>query len=364
MSKTGLFSLELAAIMNELQTLAQAKITSIHQFGPEFLFQLHQAGKGKLLLRIVPGKLLGLTKKKEAALKPTEFCLQLRRWLEGGIITSLRQKEAERIVVLEVDKKGEKEDRFLVIIELFSKGNIIVTDQNYVILTLFEQQEWKDRQVKRGEKYLFPKAGANWKQITGEELAALLSKSGKRNLVTALATELGLGGLYAEELCIIADVDKVLLPAQVSPFQITSLRRALTHLLNLIMIPQGYFYPDEITPFPLTNQQALQITVSYAEAVDTIIPFPKSSPYLGKISQLQHTLIQQEQAIVEYQQSSVENRHRGELIYENYAALQKLLAAIQEWKQQHGWEVVAQELQKLPKIKQINLKEKTIIVEC
>ncbi len=360
MPKTGLSSLELAAVMNELQMLAKAKIASLHQFGQEFIFQLHLVGKGKQLLRIVPGKLLCLTQKKETAAKPTDFCLQLRRRLEGGIITSLQQKEAERIVVMEVERK----DKFQVIIELFSKGNMVVTDQNYIILALLEQQEWKDRTIKRGEKYQFPKSGVNWKQITEEELAALLSKSGKRNLVTALATELGLGGLYAEELCLVAGVDKTLLPTQVTPPQVTSLRRALTHFLNLIIIPQGYLYLDEITPFPLINQKALRITTSYAEAADTIIPFPRSSPYLSKISQLQHTIAQQEQAIAEYGQNIAEKARRGELIYENYAALQKLLEAVQEWKQQQGWEAVARELRKLPKIKQINMKEKKITVEC
>jgi predicted ribosome quality control (RQC) complex YloA/Tae2 family protein len=82
------------------------------------------------------------------------------------------------------------------------------------------------------------------------------------------------------------------------------------------------------------------------------------------MSQLQHTIAQQEQAIAEYGQSIVGNTRQGELIYETYAALQRLLAAVQEWKQQRGWEAVAQELRKLPKIKQINLKEKTIIVDC
>ncbi len=311
MPKTSLSSLELAAVVNELQPLSKAKITTIYQFDREFLWELHLSGQGKKLLRIVPGKLLCVTNKKDPGTKLTEFCRQLRRWLEGGIIVKLEQKEAERIVVMEVQKMSPEMEKLFLIIELFSKGNIIVTDKNLVILALLEQQEWKDRAVKRGQPYQFPKPGVNWKRITEEELTGLISKSGKRNLVTALATELGLGGLYAEELCLVANVDKTLLPAQITAPQINSLHRALTHFQNFIAIPQGYLYADEITPFPLTNQKVTRIIPSYAEAVDAIVPYPKSSPYQAKISQLQHTIAQQEAAIAEQEQALLENKRKG-----------------------------------------------------
>ncbi len=363
MPKTSLSSLELAAVVNELQSLLKAKITNIYQFDKEFLLELHLSGQGKKLLRLVPGKLLCLTNKKGAAAKPTEFCLQLRRWLEGGIIVKLEQKEAERIVVMEVQKRSPEMEKLFVIIELFSKGNIVVADKGLTILTLLEQQEWKDRAVKRGQPYQFPKPGINWKQITREELGALICKSGKRNLVTALATELGLGGLYAEELCSVANVDKTLLPAQVTPPQINSLHRALTHFQNLLVTPQGYLYADEITPFPLTNQKVTRIIPSYAEAVDAIIPYPRSSPYQARIGQLQHTIAQQEAAIVGQERALAENKRQGELLYEHYQEIQQLLTAVQEWKQERGWEKAGQELLKLSNIKEINLKEKKVFFQ-
>ncbi len=363
MPKTSLSSLELAAVVNELQPLNKAKITTIYQFDREFLWELHLSGQGKKLLRIVPGKLLCLTNKKDPSTKLTEFCRQLRRWLEGGIIVKLEQKEAERIVVMEVQKISPEMEKLFVIIELFSKGNIVVADKSLIILTLLEQQEWKDRAVKRGQPYQFPKPGINWKQITREELGALICKSGKRNLVTALATELGLGGLYAEELCLVAQVDKTIPPTLVNPPQITSLHRALTHFQNLIALPQGYLYAEEITPFPLANQKPLGIILSYAEAVETIIPFPKASLHQARISQLQHTIAQQEAAIVEQEQALAENKRQGELLYEHYQEIQQLLTAVHEWKQEQGWEKAGQELLKLSNIKEINLKEKKVFLQ-
>ena len=43
----------------------------------EFFFQLHKGGKH--FLRIVPGKLINLAKSKKSALRPSGFCLQLRK---------------------------------------------------------------------------------------------------------------------------------------------------------------------------------------------------------------------------------------------------------------------------------------------
>ena len=47
---------------------------------------------------------------------------------------------------------------------------------------------WKDRTIKPGEKYLFPKPGENWKTITENKLADILKKSEKKNLATSLAS--------------------------------------------------------------------------------------------------------------------------------------------------------------------------------
>src|SRR3989338_5772088 len=106
--KKGLSSLELTAIVNELQFLVSGKIAQIYQQEKEALWlQLHMPGKGKLLLKIVPGRILCLTDKKERVFQPSSFCLQLRKHLDQAIIRNLYQKEAERVVVLELEKENK-----------------------------------------------------------------------------------------------------------------------------------------------------------------------------------------------------------------------------------------------------------------
>ncbi|HIJ10943.1 TPA: hypothetical protein HA278_02705, partial [Candidatus Woesearchaeota archaeon] len=75
MPKKSISSIELAAIVNELQILVKGKVSQIyHQEKKEILFQLHAVGKGKQLLKVIPGKYVCLTTQKNATLRPTGFC--------------------------------------------------------------------------------------------------------------------------------------------------------------------------------------------------------------------------------------------------------------------------------------------------
>mgnify|MGYP001620164216 CR=1 FL=1 len=102
MPKKSISSLELAALVNELQFLANGKISQIyHPESNVLLLQLHASGRGKQLLKIISGKWLCLTQQKESALKPSSFCMQLRKYIDNAIIKKLYQKDSERAVILE-----------------------------------------------------------------------------------------------------------------------------------------------------------------------------------------------------------------------------------------------------------------------
>ena len=360
MPKKSISSLELTALVQELQSVVHSKISQIyHQQDKEVLLQLHLPGTGQRLLRIIPGKFLCLTNKKETSLTPTGFCMQLRKHLDGAFLQSLSQPGSERIVVLVLEKKST----FYLIIELFSKGNIVLTDEKYTIIGVLEQQTWKDRTIKPGEKYLFPAAAVDWKRLSEKEFMAMLSKSDKRNLATSLATDIGLGGLYAEEVCRRAGVDKTVLPTAILLSDLTKLYASLRTLITLLAHPQGYIYSETITPFPVLGAEPLRITTTYNEAIDTLNPFQAVSPYEKRIVQWQRTIAGQELAVVELQGRIAENTAKGEQIYQQYATISKLLELIQKIKEAQGWSGLTTALQPYKKIKHLNLKNKRITVE-
>jgi predicted ribosome quality control (RQC) complex YloA/Tae2 family protein len=360
MPKKSISSLELTALVNELQFIVKGKVSQIyHQEKKELLLQLHAPGQGKQILKIIPGKFLCLIdEKQDAPLRPTGFCMQLRKYLGNAFIKNISQHNSERIVVFEFEKK----ERFYLIIELFSKGNIILTDKNYLIIATLEWHKWKDRTIKPKEIYQFPKQGVNWKKITKKELLTILNKSEKKNLATSLATEVGLGGVYAEETCTRSNIDKNILPTEVSKEQVGLMIAVLQEFLVLIQKPHGFIYEEQMTPFPLAKEKEKEKIATYNEAISRINPFQVISPYDKRIKSLEKTIDTQETAIKNQEDNIDFNTKIGELIYNNYSPLQKLLDIVKEMKKEMDWIEIAEELKKEKKISKINLKKKTIII--
>lgn len=361
MPKKSISSLELAALVNELHFLVNGKVSQIyHPESTILLLQLHAPRRGKQLLKIVSGKWLCLTALKENALKPSGFCMQLRKYIDGAIIKSIYQQGSERIVILELEKQSEK---FFLIMELFSKGNIILTDAKKVIITALENQEWKDRTVKPKEKYVFPPLEINWKELSVKKIQEVLKKSEKRNVVTSLATEIGLGGLYADELCKQSDVDSQQAPSKVTAKEAELLVKTLKNFQIAVTTPKGYVYEEEITPLPLLERKSLNVTETYNEAIDSLKLSEKLSPYQNKIKTLQRTITEQEEAIKNQEEKIIIGSQKGELIYEKYTALQKLREIVEDLRKSKNWAEIAKELKKEKKISKINLEKKTIVID-
>lgn len=360
MLKKHVSSVEVTALVQELQLLIPGKLSQTYDYGENgLLFQLHVRGEGKRFLRVIPGKFLNLTTKQDVPPTPSSFCLQLRKYLDNASITEIRQHQAERIILFHL----QKEQGFFLIIELFAKGNIILTDESLQILGVREQQLMKERTIRPGEPYHYPAPLANWKTITGDELHALLQNSEKRSLAISLATELGVGGTFAEELCREAELDKNLLPKDIGQEQVKYLWLALDHLRVTLRTPKGYIYEDELSPIPLGQKHLLQELLSYNTALDTVSLQEKISPYEKKIEALRKLVAQQEETITALQKKSELHARRGEWVYEHYSEVQQILENAREIRRNGTWEQVAQHLQQDQRVKKVDLKEKKITIE-
>ena len=361
MTKKSISSLELAALINEMQFLVKGKVSQIyHQDEKEFLLQLHAPGQGKKLLKVFPGKFLCLIDMKDdTPSRPSGFCMALRKYLSNAFIAAIYQKDAERIVVFELEKK----EKYCLIFELFSKGNIVLVDENYMIIACLQWQRWKDRVVKPKVVYAFSQQGVNWKSVSQKELEDIFSKSEKRNLATSLATEIGLGGVYAEEVCLRAGLDKDIVPSSLDEKGAEKIHNVLKEFSALVENPQGHIYEEEITPFALQDKLVVEETTTYNEAISRLNPYEKTSPYEKKIKAIEKTIATQEEAIVELGEKVIQNTRRGELIYEKYALLQKLLDIVNEMRKEHDWDKIEAALRKEKKIRSVDLKKKSVVIE-
>lgn len=153
------------------------------------------AGKGKTYIRIILGKVMYIVPEKRPAAKLSGFCGFLRKHLDQARISSIEQPVGERIVCISC---AAKEGSLMLVIELFGKGNIMLLKES-IIMGCAEEQQWKDRVVKHGEKYVFAKR---------EQFSGALKNLSAETLVKGLAVDAGLGGIYAEEICSRTKINK------------------------------------------------------------------------------------------------------------------------------------------------------------
>ena len=205
--KDQISSYDLACMVKELQVLKDARMDKIYQKDKEFLFQVHVTSKGKHMLRVVIPNYLYLTDYKgDFPTTPPGLCVFLRKKLKNARLREISQIDFERILRL---KFSTKDAIFYLFLEFIPPGNLVVCDENLKILSAKENKRWKDRTVRGGVEYTYPKQKYNFLNLTKSELKkALENMKDKGSIVKALAVELSLGGIYAEEVCALAKVDK------------------------------------------------------------------------------------------------------------------------------------------------------------
>ena len=351
--------MELCAAVNELQFLVNGKVSQIYQRGRELLLQLHARGRGKSLIKIVPGKFVSVTQDKDVSARPAGFCMLLRKYVGNSIIRGVRQQGSERILIIDL----EKEQKYSLVVELFSTGNVVLLDSEGMTIGSLEQQEWKDRSVKNREIYVFPEPKVDWRELGEKGFSEIISGSDRKNIAVCLATQVGLAGTYAEEILRCSDIDKETLPGEIGKVQMKGLYREFCGLREKLEKPKGYVYENEIAPFALKNMEIVREIESYCEALDILNPFEKTSPYEKNISALQKTISHQEMAIVSQEKKIELYTLKGELIYEKYNVLQKLLDIVGEMGESKEWSEIGKELKKQKKIMSVDMRGRKVVIE-
>ncbi|MBS3107700.1 NFACT family protein [Candidatus Woesearchaeota archaeon] len=316
--------IDIACIVKELQVLLDGKIDNIHQVSEDELFlSIFKSSKGRFLLRITPNIIYLSTYKKEAD-REYGFCKFLRRRIKNAFIRKISQVNSERIVIIEIEAK---EARFNLILELFSKGNIILCDENLIIISPLKQQKWKDRDVMPKQKYqLPPSASLNFFELEKKDLKNLI---GSKETVKVLAKDFSLGRFYAEKICEYLKIDK----NEKNP-DIDKLFKLIEKLKSLKIEPN--LCNGEALPFKFdencTNFQSFnEIIDNYSrkdlaeeEKSDIDIKFEE------KLNTWKNIEAQQLIHLEEIKETSEKDRIKGDLIYQNYQYIKEILDVIKK----------------------------------
>jgi len=338
-----LTSFDIYVIVSELQELKGNYIDKINQLTrDELLIRVKEINtKQKETIFVRNGELICITKKQfEVPLKPTTFTMTLRKYLQNGRITEITQHEFDRIIKLKISRK---EGNYVLVIEFFSEGNIILINPEGKIILPLIKQRWAHRSIKGNVPYIAPPSQINPFNLTKEKFIDLIKES-KADLVRTLAVNVNLSGLISEEICRRAHVDKTIKIEDINDEIIDRVFTSLSGFLDLF--ENKKFNPVfvkkvekviDILPFEFESYEKTDFerTEKFTRALEKFIDVKKAEKKITgelekKIGKLNRQLQQQQEAVTELNKKIEQKKLEGDLIYLNYQQLENFLNEITE----------------------------------
>jgi predicted ribosome quality control (RQC) complex YloA/Tae2 family protein len=356
------------------EVLHRSKIEKIYQYEKsEFAILFHIPKFGKNFLRLSIPSFIHLTQlKEEAPLNPFQFCMALRKYLTNSYLIEVKQLGFERIIDFTFDTKN---GNMHLIIEFFSKGNLFLTDENYIIKTLLEPQKWKERTLRGNVLYEYPKKEYNPFLINFEEFSSLIDNSKKESIVKTLAIDLGFGGRYSEEICFNAKIDKN--KYFVDDNEKQKLYDSMLFLINSEIEPYVFYdnnIPVLISPILLNSIDSKlekKKFNSFNETFDLVFSDLKITkeekkslkPFEKEKNKLLLQIKQQETHIETLEKEVEDNSNKGNILYNNYSLIEPLIKQMNELLKTKSQKEIKEIIKDHKIIKDINFKDKSVVID-
>ncbi len=187
---------------------------------------------------------------KQAPMTAPNFCMLLRKHLQGGQILGVRQPSLERVIIFDVshrDELGDLVTRHL-IIELMGKySNIILTDDQDTILDSIKRVPFSVssvREVLPGKKWFIPGADTKLNPLTTDPVTfgeTILNSPYEISKALYMSFT-GLSPLMAEAFCAEAGVEPRKKSADLSVIELDAVRAVFEKIMQGIR--QGDFAPQ------------------------------------------------------------------------------------------------------------------------
>ena len=355
-------SFDIAATIKELKTeIVDSRVNNIYQLDEKtVIFKLHKTDKPPIRLVVEAGRRIHSTSyAEENPAEPPAFCMTLRKYLRDSWLRRIEQAEFERIVTIYFDTKT---GLLKLVGELFGEGNIILTNEKDVIIHALEFKKMRDRDILHNVVLqLPPVSGKNPFKATQTEVQEALKNAGEAEVVRALARFLGIGGVYAEELLLRANVEKNKFSNTLTNSECTAVFGALQSLLtpvleskfepNIVLGDDGSF--ADVVPFTLRRYEGCK-TQSYNRFNDALDEFylrvksaekAVASVETDKLKQetqrLKRMVAEQEKSVSEDEAKSERDRQVGNVIYAHFNELQTFQEQLLKANVQgHDWNTI------------------------
>ncbi|WP_128476066.1 ribosome rescue protein RqcH [Halorussus pelagicus] len=351
--KRELSSIDLAAVVAELGTYEGAKLDKAYLYDDDLLrLKMRDFDRGRVELIVEVGE----TKRAhvsdpenvpDAPGRPPNFAMMLRNRLSGADFAGVEQYGFDRILQFHFERGDEDTT---IVAELFGQGNVAVLDENNEVVDSLDTVRLKSRTVAPGSQYEFPDERVNPLDVDYETLAAHMEDS-DTDLVRTLATQLNFGGLYAEEICTRAGVEKGTDIGDADADDYEAIFDAIERLADPVhsgeFDPRVYSKDDvlvDVTPMPLQEYDDLESEAfdTFNEAVDyyfaNLVPEGQTEAeqsasdqrpdFEAEIEKQKRIIEQQEQAIEGFEKEAEEVREKAERLYGHYGLADDILTTV------------------------------------
>jgi predicted ribosome quality control (RQC) complex YloA/Tae2 family protein len=352
--KRELSSVDIAALVSELRAHVGAKVDKAYLYD-EGLVRLRMRdfdrGRVELLCSVEDPKFVVAADPErvpDAPGRPPNFAMMLRNRIANADLVDVSQYEFDRIVTLTFERGGETTT---VVVELFGDGNLAVLDGTGEVVQSLRTVRLKSRTVAPGSQYEFPDSRLNPLDVSYDGFVARMQDS-DTDVVRTLATKVNFGGLYAEEVCARAGVEKTLAIGEATETAYEALYDAIdrlaTDLRESDLDPRLYETDGrvvDVTPFPLVEREGLDTTAfdSFNAALDVYVHRlasedeetdatgePDRPDFEAEIAKFERILDQQEGAIEAFAEDAERERERAEAIYARYDLVDEVLRTVRE----------------------------------
>ena len=364
--KRELSSVDLAALTQELSAYTGARVEKAYLYD-EGLVRLKLRGfdHGRIELLVDTGetkhvRVADPENVPPAPDRPPNFAMMLRNRIEGAELVSVEQFEFDRIVTLEFDRN---DGSTRIVAELFGDGNLAVLDEVGEVVDCLETVRLKSRTVAPGSQYEFPDARFNPLAVDSEAFRARLDAS-DTDVVRTLATQLNFGGLWAEELCTRAGIEKTLDISDADTDQYEALYATVQQLADRLAAgqfdPRVYYerrddngdgtdsdgtpHRVDVTPIPMEEHATLEperfdrftdalddyFTHFDTDDDDPVAEKPSRPDFESEIATKERIIAQQEGAIENFDEQADTEREKAESLYANYDLVDTVLTTVRE----------------------------------
>ena len=331
--KKAMSNVDVAAMVDELRDrlLGGHAGKAYQQSGNTIWLSMQSPAEGRLDLLMEAGKRVHITHKERPPSKtPPQFPTMLRSHVSGGRLVRIEQSDFDRLLEFTFEHGGEERR---LIVELFPKGSMALTDGSGKVLTVLRKMTYRGAKIAAGEPYVYPPGQRDPRSMILGEISSILSTS-TQDLVRTLVRNLNMSGTYGEEVCFRAGIDKNKPAAGLNPLEMEKVLAALDSVFNdhtlepVIVLEDGS--PVDVLPSPLKIYESMEMKRfgTFSDALDAY--FIEEVPEEEKVSSLDRRIESQRKAMGEYEAKEKELSGLGELIYQRYGGVEAILKVISD----------------------------------